>query len=154
MSIQKKSRPQSLSSPHLALAAVSSDHHIQDVQHRTMMSEESFGLPFCVHYISCMAARLQPNRPLVTHRLALTIQSLAYHWCAVSIYFGIGPSIPSCFVAELKNVLFNPSSTSLRSLSTSAYMTNRPSLFLPAWFLGESPHRTVMEVGVFSTTSK
>lgn len=66
----------------------------------------------------------------------------------------MGPRIPSCFVAELKKALFNPSSTSLRTLSTSAYMTNRPSLSLPPLFLGESPHRTVIECGVFSTTSK
>lgn len=70
------------------------------------------------------------------------------------MYFGIGPKIPSCGVALLKKQLLSPSSTSLRSLSISAYMTNSPSLSRPAWRRGESPHRTVIAVGVFSTTSK
>lgn len=62
----------------------------------------------------------QPSNPLVTHRLALTIHSLEYHWWAVSIYLGMGPRMPSWRVALLKKQLLRPSSTSLRSLSTSA----------------------------------
>jgi uncharacterized protein YbbK (DUF523 family) len=46
------------------------------------------------------------------------------------------------------------SSTSSLCLSTVALMTKSPSKGLRSCFRGESPQRTVMAVGVFSTTSK
>lgn len=104
------------------------------------------------------APNLAPHNqkmPFVTHRLALTIHSLEYHWCAVSMYFGMGPRMPSCLFLESKKQLLRPSSTSPLSLSTSAYMMKRPSLSRgPGLRTGLSPHRTVMAEGVLSTTSK
>ena len=62
--------------------------------------------------------------------------------------------MPSTLWALVKKHDFNPSTASPRSRSISALMMKRPSESLGPPFRGVSPHRTVISVGVFSTTSK
>lgn len=86
----------------------------------------------------------------------MAIHSLAYHRCSSNINRPMGglASGPSSLRALLKNALLRPSSARPLSGSTLAEKVNRPSDSRGPEFRGESPHRTVMDVGVFSTTSK
>lgn len=62
--------------------------------------------------------------------------------------------MPSILLLLVKKQLLSPSTASPRSLSIVALMANRPSESRGFWFLGVSPQRTTISVGVFSTTSK
>lgn len=89
-----------------------------------------------------------------TLQLAVSNKIREYHVCNLSIKNGMGPTLPSTLCALIKKQLFNPSTTSLLSSSISVLIMNSPSDSRGPGFRGVSPHRTVISVGVFSTTSK
>jgi hypothetical protein len=90
----------------------------------------------------------------VSLHAAVSVKSLAYHRCETSSQNGTGPWMPSIFRPLLKKTLFNPTTTSLCSLSTSALRIRSPSESRGPIFRGLSPQRTTISVGVFSTISK
>ena len=83
---------------------------------------------------------------------AVSNQNLVYCLCNHNTCEGIGS--PSAFPFPLKNKLFRRNSATPCSGFTSVDISNNPSDSRTSAFRGESPHRTTIRSGVFSTTSK
>lgn len=89
--------------------------------------------------------------------IALSIHSFAYCWCAHSRCEGMtGFDLSSTFPSPWKRMLLRRNSAKPRSKSVVAVISNSPSDGrCPSGELsGESPHRTSIDVGVFSSTTK